>query len=147
MSWLYYKFNRLPFKLWDICSLKHEMGRTACFIFKIVQDTYPTHRSEGGVYTKSDTGTQCFRAALLISWKMIQRLSYHLSFLSSFSFLHVVRGAVETNLTSIHEDVHVWSLALLSRLRIWHCCELGCRLQTWLGSGWQGCGCGCGQQL
>ena len=27
------------------------------------------------------------------------------------------------------------SLALLSRLRIWHCCELWCRLQIQLGSG------------
>ena len=29
----------------------------------------------------------------------------------------------------------VWSLALLSRLRIWHCPELWCRSQTWLESG------------
>ena len=29
----------------------------------------------------------------------------------------------------------VQSLALLSGLRIWHCCELWCRLQMWLGSG------------
>ena len=28
----------------------------------------------------------------------------------------------------------VWSLALLSGLRIWHCRELWCRLQIWLGS-------------
>ena len=34
------------------------------------------------------------------------------------------------NQTSNHE---VWSLALLSRLRIQHCCELWCRLKTWLG--------------
>ena len=33
------------------------------------------------------------------------------------------------NSTSIHED-----MALLSGLRIWHYCELWCRLQTWLGS-------------
>ena len=29
----------------------------------------------------------------------------------------------------------VWSLALLSELRIWHCCELRCSLQGWLGCG------------
>ena len=28
----------------------------------------------------------------------------------------------------------VCSLALLSGLSIWHCCELWCKLQTWLGS-------------
>ena len=31
--------------------------------------------------------------------------------------------------------LQVQSLALLSGLRIWHCCELWCRLQTLLGSG------------
>ena len=31
--------------------------------------------------------------------------------------------------------MQVWSLDLLSRLRIQHCCELWCRSQTWLGSG------------
>ena len=30
--------------------------------------------------------------------------------------------------------MQVWSQALLSGLGIWHCCELWCRLQTWLGS-------------
>ena len=34
---------------------------------------------------------------------------------------------------NIHKD-QVWFLASLSVLRIWHCCELQCRLQTWLGS-------------
>ena len=29
----------------------------------------------------------------------------------------------------------VWSLASVCGLRIWHCCELWYRLQTWLGSG------------
>ena len=29
----------------------------------------------------------------------------------------------------------VQSLASLSGLRIWHCCELQCGLQTWPGSG------------
>ena len=29
----------------------------------------------------------------------------------------------------------VWSLASLSGLRIWHCCELWCRSQMWLRSG------------
>ena len=29
----------------------------------------------------------------------------------------------------------VWSLASLSGSDIWHCCELWCRSQTWLGSG------------
>jgi len=29
----------------------------------------------------------------------------------------------------------VWSPASLSRLRMWHWCELGCRSQTWLRSG------------
>ena len=42
-------------------------------------------------------------------------------------------GAVETNLTSIHEDA-VRSVALLSGLRIQHCHELWCRSQTQLGS-------------
>ena len=33
--------------------------------------------------------------------------------------------------------VRLWvlSLALLSGLRIWRCCELWCRSQTWLRSG------------
>ena len=39
-----------------------------------------------------------------------------------------------TNLTSIHEDVDS-ILASISGLRIWHCRELWCRLQTQLGSG------------
>ena len=30
--------------------------------------------------------------------------------------------------------LRVQSLASLSELRIWHCCELWCRFQTWLGS-------------
>jgi len=30
--------------------------------------------------------------------------------------------------------MQVQSLALLSGLRIWHCCKLGCRSQMWLGS-------------
>lgn len=38
-----------------------------------------------------------------------------------------------TNLTSIHEDTGSILEALLSGLRIWHCCELWCSLQTWLG--------------
>ena len=42
-------------------------------------------------------------------------------------------GAVETNLTRNHE-VWVQSLALLSGLRIWHCCELWRRSQMLLGS-------------
>ena len=29
--------------------------------------------------------------------------------------------------------MQVWSLASLSGLGIWHCCELWCRLQMWLG--------------
>ena len=31
--------------------------------------------------------------------------------------------------------LQVQSLASLNGLRIWHCCELWCGLQTWLGSG------------
>ena len=42
------------------------------------------------------------------------------------------RGSAETNLTSILTQV--WSLALLSGLRIWHCRELWCRSQTQLGA-------------
>ena len=38
-----------------------------------------------------------------------------------------------TNPTSIHEDAGQ-SLALPSGLSIQHCCELQCRLQTWLES-------------
>ena len=32
--------------------------------------------------------------------------------------------------------MRIWvrSLTSLSGLRIWHCCKLLCRLQTWLGS-------------
>ena len=41
--------------------------------------------------------------------------------------------SVETNLTRIHE-MQVQSLALLSGLRIQHCCELWCRLKMQLGS-------------
>ena len=43
--------------------------------------------------------------------------------------------------------LQVWSLASLSRLSIWHCSELWCRLQTWLRSGVAVCGCGVGQQV
>ena len=39
-----------------------------------------------------------------------------------------------TNKTSIHEDMGSIPGALLSRLRIWRCCELWGRLQTWLRS-------------
>ena len=42
-------------------------------------------------------------------------------------------GAAETNLTRSHE-VAVRSLASLSGLRIWCCCELRCRSQMWLVS-------------
>ena len=38
-----------------------------------------------------------------------------------------------TNLTRIHEDAG--SIPDLAHLRIWHCHQLWCRLQTWLGSG------------
>ena len=38
------------------------------------------------------------------------------------------------------------SLALLSGLRIWRCCQLWCRWQMQLGSG-VNCGCGVGQWL
>jgi len=31
--------------------------------------------------------------------------------------------------------LQVQSLASLNGLSIWHCCELWCRLRTWLGSG------------
>ena len=37
-----------------------------------------------------------------------------------------------TQLVSMRTRVR--SLASLSGLRIWHCCELWCRLKTWLGS-------------
>ena len=39
-------------------------------------------------------------------------------------------------------SMRMWAqcLAPLSGIRIWHCCELWCRLQIW-------CGCGVGQQL
>ena len=39
----------------------------------------------------------------------------------------------KTNATSTHEDAGSIP-ALISGLRTWHCCELWCRLQTWLGS-------------
>ena len=42
-------------------------------------------------------------------------------------------GTAEMNPTSILED-RVQFLALPSGLRIWHCCELWCGSQTWLGS-------------
>ena len=43
-------------------------------------------------------------------------------------------GAAEMDPTSIHEDVgSIPALALLSGSRIWHCQELQCRLQMWLG--------------
>ena len=54
-------------------------------------------------------------------------------------------GSVVTNLTSIHEDFGLIP-GLTQGLRIRHCRELWCRLQTWLRSGC-GCGCGVGRQL
>ena len=42
-------------------------------------------------------------------------------------------GSAETNLTSNHEDEGS-ILALLSGLRVWHCCELWFRSQTQFGS-------------
>ena len=44
------------------------------------------------------------------------------------------RGAEETNPTRNDEVVGLIP-ASLSGLRIWHCRELWCRSQTWLGSG------------
>ena len=41
--------------------------------------------------------------------------------------------------------VWIWSLALLSGLRIWHCPELWCRSQTEARI-WSCCGCGVGRQ-
>ena len=35
--------------------------------------------------------------------------------------------------------LRVWSLAFLSGLRIWHCQELWCKLQMWLGLLWLWC--------
>ena len=35
----------------------------------------------------------------------------------------------------VSRRTRVWPLASLSGLRIWHCCELQCRSQTWLRSG------------
>ena len=43
-------------------------------------------------------------------------------------------GSVIMNPTGILEDTGLISLALLSGLGIQSCCELWCRLQTWLGS-------------
>ena len=43
------------------------------------------------------------------------------------------RGSAETNLTGTMR-LQVRSLASLSGLKIWRCCELRCRLQTWLRS-------------
>ena len=40
-------------------------------------------------------------------------------------------GSAVMNPTMIHEDAGLIPF-LLSRLRIQHCCELQCRLQTWL---------------
>ena len=41
-------------------------------------------------------------------------------------------GAAEVNLTSIHKDVGIQSLAFLSGSGIWHCHELWCKSQTQL---------------
>ena len=41
-------------------------------------------------------------------------------------------GRLWTLLVSMR--LHIWSLSLLSGLRIWRCCEPWCRLQTRLGS-------------
>ena len=46
-----------------------------------------------------------------------------------------LHGTVEMNPTSIHEDLGVLSMALLSGLRIPRCCELWYRWQMRLGSG------------
>ena len=45
----------------------------------------------------------------------------------------VVAQQKRTQLGTI--KLRVWFLALLSGLSIWHCGELWCRWQTWLGSG------------
>ena len=42
-------------------------------------------------------------------------------------------GSVEVNLTSIHEDTGSIP-GPVQWVEEWHCCELWCRLQTWLGS-------------
>ena len=60
----------------------------------------------------------------------------------NFDFLGIPIGSLRTQ-DSI-QRMQVWSLALLSVLRIWHYCKLWCRYRPWIQCG---CGCGIDQQL
>ena len=70
---------------------------------------------------------------MTLSMKAVElpTLELHYIYLKFFWSSH--HGIVEMNLTGNHK-VAVRSLASLSGLRIWHCRELWCRLQTRLGS-------------
>ena len=63
----------------------------------------------------------------LPSWTLSKFLSYKTA---SREFLLWLSG----NESDKHLRMQVQSLALLTGLRIWHCRELWCRLQTWLRS-------------
>ena len=71
-------------------------------------------------------------SAFDFTWTSLQSclcLSVSLIFLQRHQFSSSRCVSAVMNLTSIHEEA-VQSLALLSWLRIQHCCELWCRSQT-----------------
>ena len=56
----------------------------------------------------------------------------HVPFLHLHQVTHLVRNSALVRISGVQEDSE--PLALLSGLRIWHCHELWCGLQMWLGS-------------
>ena len=68
-------------------------------------------------------------------WWNRQRKSVRREWLQQWCWRSSCCGAGETNLTSIHEDMWVRSMASLSGSRIQCGRELRCRLQTWFRSG------------
>ena len=66
-----------------------------------------------------------------IQWSYRIQRSAHKNQLHFLEFPLWFSG-LQTQLVSMR--LQVWSLASLTRWRIWHCSELWCRMQMWLGS-------------
>ena len=72
-------------------------------------------------------------------WRGESQVVHAIIFHSQITFQKRLQGvpamAQQKCIWQVPMRMQVQSLALLSGLRVGHCCELGCRSQTWLGSG------------